>query len=130
MFTEIQHETGYESGGELVHPQSVLKQTCDDFKDKTDTFVKVAMQFFSKGCAWQKELCENVISILFAMITYRGKLMGCIVNIRGLVDAMLAHPKYQNIHKIRNEKCPSSFIDRRKSVDEQTIWFVQEVHGP
>ena len=74
MFTGIQHETGYESAGELVHPRSVLKQTCDDFKDKTDTFVKVAMQFFSKGCAWQKELCENVISILFTMITYRGKL--------------------------------------------------------
>jgi hypothetical protein len=41
---------------------------------KTDTFVKVAVQLFSKGCVWQKELCENDIPTLSTMTAYRGNL--------------------------------------------------------
>jgi hypothetical protein len=41
---------------------------------KTDTVVKITIQLFSKGCVWQKELCENDISTLSTMTTYRGNL--------------------------------------------------------
>jgi hypothetical protein len=58
LFTEVQHETGYKGGGEPVHTESAigLKQAGNDTRGgiETDTFVKVAVEFFSRGWVWWK----------------------------------------------------------------------------
>jgi hypothetical protein len=65
----------------------------------TNTFVKVAVEFFSKGWYLTEKMCETRLQQHQCMVTNWGKLCKAYnyVRITEKIDAVMAYPKHQNI---------------------------------